>query len=72
MAPKNLDLPPLARGQLPTGRIVGLIRRERLAHVIVLIERSFDMFRSPLGTWLPFLLIFLASFLTGIATQRKA
>jgi hypothetical protein len=29
--------------------------------VALVIERSLAMFRSPLGTWLPFVLIFLAS-----------
>jgi hypothetical protein len=36
--------------------------------VALLVEKSFDMFRSVLGTWLPFALIFLASWLTGWAT----
>ncbi len=33
--------------------------------VALLINKSFDMFLSPLGTWIPFLLIFLSTFLTG-------
>jgi hypothetical protein len=33
--------------------------------IALLVEKSFDMFRSVLGTWLPFSLIFLASWLTG-------
>jgi hypothetical protein len=33
--------------------------------IALLVERSFDMFRSILGTWLPFVLIFLAVWLTG-------
>jgi hypothetical protein len=33
--------------------------------VAIIIERSFDMFRSPLGTWIVFALIFLATWLTG-------
>ncbi len=33
--------------------------------VAPVIERSFAMFRSPLGTWIPFLLIFLASWVSG-------
>lgn len=39
--------------------------------VALLIERSFDMFGSPLGTWLPFLLIFLSSWWMGAAVQRS-
>jgi len=35
--------------------------------VALLIEKSFDMFRNVLGTWLPFALIFLAVWLTGTA-----
>ena len=33
--------------------------------VAMLINRSFDMFTSILGTWLPFALIFAATYLTG-------
>jgi hypothetical protein len=33
--------------------------------VSLLINKNFDMFLSPLGTWIPFLLIFLSTFLTG-------
>ena len=41
--------------------------------VALLINRSFDMFRSPLGTWLPFALNFTATYLTGyyITTKSK-
>ncbi len=34
--------------------------------VALLILRSLDMFRSVLGTWLPFFLIFIASLITGL------
>jgi len=34
--------------------------------VALLIEQSLDMFRSPIGTWIPFTSIFLATLLTGI------
>ena len=33
--------------------------------VALLIERSFEMFESVLGTWLPFLLIFSSTWCTG-------
>ena len=33
--------------------------------VALLIEKSFDMFRSALGTWLPFALIFISTWATG-------
>jgi len=40
--------------------------------VALLINQSFDMFLSPLGTWIPFLLIFLSTVLTGsYYTQRS-
>ncbi|MHA2107629.1 MAG: hypothetical protein ACW99R_08015 [Candidatus Hodarchaeales archaeon] len=34
--------------------------------VAPIFEQSFEMFFSPLGTWIPFLLIFISSYLTGI------
>lgn len=40
--------------------------------VAVLILRSFDMFRSFIGTWLPYVLIFLSTWLTGILVRRQA
>jgi len=33
--------------------------------VALIINKSLKMFQSPLGTWIPFGLIFLASYLTG-------
>jgi hypothetical protein len=33
--------------------------------IAFLILKSFDMFKSILGTWIPFLLIFLSTYLTG-------
>jgi hypothetical protein len=35
------------------------------------IEKSLEMFTSPLGTWVPFLLIFLTTFLVGSAVKKK-
>jgi len=35
------------------------------------INRSLDMFRSALGTWVPFLLIFGATYLTGLRVGRR-
>ena len=37
--------------------------------VALLIERSFDMFRSVLGVWIPQALIFTATWLTGSILQ---
>ena len=33
-------------------------------------ERSFDMFKSFIGTWLPFVLIFLSTYITGLASAK--
>ncbi len=40
--------------------------------VALFIERSFKMFESILGTWLPFLLIFISTWWTGLAVRRAA
>jgi hypothetical protein len=40
--------------------------------VAILIERSFEMFLSPLGTWIPFGLIFLSTYLTGLWLERRS
>jgi hypothetical protein len=40
--------------------------------VALLIERSFEMFESILGTWLPFVLIFISTWWTGLAVWRTA
>ena len=33
--------------------------------VSILINQNFDMFLSPIGTWIPFILIFTSTYLTG-------
>ena len=38
--------------------------------VAMLILKDFGMFASFMGTWLPFILIFLVSYLAGISAQR--
>jgi len=40
--------------------------------VALIINRSFDMFASLLGTWIPFALIFSSTYLTGNYVVRKA
>jgi hypothetical protein len=37
--------------------------------VAMLVQRSFEMFTSLLGTWLPFVLIFASTYLTGAIVQ---
>jgi len=39
--------------------------------VALLIEKSFEMFTSPIGTWLPISSIFLATYLTGLFTKKQ-
>jgi hypothetical protein len=39
--------------------------------VALVIERSFEMFASPLGTWIPFALIFGSTYLTGREMERR-
>lgn len=51
---------------LRAGVMTGLIMLLDAAVVAPLIERSFAMFRSVIGTWLPFVAIFLASLAAGI------
>ncbi len=39
--------------------------------IALMIEKSFDMFKSILGTWVPFILIMLSTYLTGIYSLKK-
>src|SRR3974390_30343 len=36
------------------------------------LERIYPLFETPLGTWIPFALIFAATYLTGRAVLRRA
>ncbi|MBU0671685.1 MAG: hypothetical protein KJ732_01510 [Candidatus Margulisbacteria bacterium] len=36
------------------------------------IEKSYRMFLSPLGTWIPFISIFMVTYLVGTFTRKKA
>ena len=38
--------------------------------VALVINRSLEMFQSLLGTWVPFALIFLSTYFTGLAVHR--
>jgi hypothetical protein len=41
--------------------------------VAMLVLKSFEMFYSPLGTWIPFSLIFLTTYIVGtLVLKRKA
>ena len=39
--------------------------------VALLIEKSFEMFTSPIGTWIPISSIFLATYLTGLFVTKR-
>lgn len=39
--------------------------------VSLLINKNFDMFLSPLGTWIPFTLIFTSTYLTGTFVRNR-
>jgi hypothetical protein len=39
--------------------------------VSLLIEKSFEMFASVLGTWLPLFLIFVSTYLTGLFARGR-
>ena len=40
--------------------------------VALLINRSLEMFTSPLGTWIPFVLIFVSTHVTGLVMQKSS
>jgi hypothetical protein len=40
--------------------------------VAPVFERSYSMFASPLGTWIPFALIFAATYFTGLAVAHRS
>lgn len=46
--------------------LVGVVILLDVAVVAPLVERSFEMFRSVIGTWIPFGLIFLAAWAAGL------
>jgi len=39
--------------------------------VALVINRSLEMFQSLLGTWIPFVLIFLSTYITGLIAEKK-
>jgi hypothetical protein len=40
--------------------------------VSMMINKNFDMFYSPIGTWIPFILIFTSTYLTGKYTNGRS
>jgi hypothetical protein len=58
---------------LPTALIfVGFVMVVDFFVVALLINKSLAMFASPLGTWIPFALIFASTFVTGSLLSRKS
>jgi hypothetical protein len=51
---------------------VGFVMIVDFTVVALLILRSLEMFTSLLGTWIPFALIFLSTYLTGLFTVKGA
>jgi len=39
--------------------------------VALLIQKSLEMFVSILGTWIPFILIFISTYLTGLYARKQ-
>ena len=60
------DYPPLFVAAVFLGFVVGM----DFLLVAVLILRSLEMFRSAIGTWIPFVLIFLASWGAGTWARK--
>jgi hypothetical protein len=60
---------PLQTALIFIGVVIGL----DVFLVAPVLERSFEMFTSLIGTWVPFTLIFLSTYLTGLvcANQRR-
>jgi hydrogenase-4 membrane subunit HyfE len=59
---------PLATGLIFLALVVAL----DFFVVALLVTRSLDMFGSLLGTWIPFVLIFAATYLTGLLVSGRA
>ena len=50
--------------------LTGLVFTLDLLVVAPIFERSYDMFRSVIGTWIPFALIFIASLSAGVLSSH--
>lgn len=51
---------------------VGLVVALDFFLVALVVQQNLDMFRSLLGTWIPFALIFGSTYLTGLLTRPRA
>lgn len=59
--------PPLAAA----GVFLGIVVAMDFFVVALFIEKSFEMFKSAEGTWLPFALIFASTWCTGLVMRRQ-
>jgi hypothetical protein len=50
---------------------IGFVMAMDFFVVAMLVQRSFDMFASLLGTWIPFALIWASTWITGLVLTRK-
>jgi ABC-type polysaccharide/polyol phosphate export permease len=58
---------------LITGLVfVGFVMLVDFFEVALVIYRSLDMFTDLLGTWIPFTLIFLSTYLTGLFIEKSS
>ena len=57
---------------LPTGLIfVSFVIIMDFFIVALLVQKSLEMFYSPLGTWIPFMLIFSTTYLIGLLVSKR-
>lgn len=59
---------PLATAAL----FVGIVIFMDVVLVALVIERSLEMFESVLGTWIPWVLIFFSTYLTGLVVESRS
>jgi hypothetical protein len=50
---------------------IGIVMFVDFFLVALIINKSLEMFQTPLGTWIPFALIFLATYLTGLIVVKS-
>jgi len=53
------------------GMFLAIVALLDVVVVAMLVQRSFEMFTSFLGTWLPFMLIFASTYLTGVIVPPR-
>jgi hypothetical protein len=51
---------------------VGIVIFMDVVLVALVIERSLEMFESLIGTWIPWVLIFFSTYLTGLVVEARS